>query len=311
MPELPKLLITNAFKATNEQLAAIQASGWSILIQEDERAPLADECLQVDAIICNRLFDHHDIRSFGRLKLIQLTSAGMDQIPMEIIAERQIQLCNAKAVYSIPIAEWAILKILEIYKQARVFNRQQENHQWIKQREICELAGKTALIVGFGEIGIEISKRLQAFGVHVIGIGRRYVHAEACDEFALVGELDHYLERSDIVIITLPLNEQTYHLFNAQRLMHCKTGSLLINLSRGKVIDENDLLQTIKTSKFMGVALDVFEEEPLAVDSPLWDQQQVIITPHNAFMSENNLTRLSNLIMGNLEQFRHSFPTNQ
>jgi phosphoglycerate dehydrogenase-like enzyme len=294
-----KLLLTGAYNYTQEQFNRLADIGYEIVFVQDERIPLEIEASDINAIVCNSLFMYNDIAKFESLRIIQLTSAGTERVPIEYIRKNEILLFNAKGVYSIPMAEWTILKILEIYKQSRYFYNNQANHKWNKNRELLELTGKTTAIIGFGSVGTEIAKRLKAFDSKVIGVGRREIDSKFIDMYINVRNIDSALENADIVVITLPLTSSTRRLFNKQKLMKMKDDAVLINISRGEIIDENALIELINDGKFLGVALDVFENEPLD-DSSLWDYENVIVTPHNSFVSDKVNERLFELIVSNL-----------
>jgi len=298
---MKKLLLTGAFKYNEEQLSNLEHLGYEIVFVQDERKTLNIDVSDIDAVVCNSLFLHNDIKEFKNLRTIQLTSAGFDRVPLDYINEKGIQLFNARGVYSIPMAEWAVLKILEIYKKSRVFYKNQELHKWEKQRELLELTDKTAAIIGYGNVGKEMAKRLKAFGVTVISVDRQVKEDEYVNESILIDNLDVALVKSDIIVLTLPLTDDTKHLINEEKINVMKDSTVLINLSRGGIIDETDLIEFLNKDKFLGVALDVFEEEPLK-ESPLWDFEQVIITPHNSFVSDKVKERLFELMIENLSR---------
>ena len=298
---MKKLLLTGAFKYSREQLSNLEHLGYEIVFVQDERKTLNIDVSDIDAVVCNSLFLYNDIKEFKNLMAIQLTSAGLDRVPLDYINEKGIQLFNARGVYSIPMAEWAILKILEIYKKSRVFYKNQERHKWEKQRELLELTDKTAAIIGYGSVGTEIAKRLKAFGVNVISVDRQVKKDEYVDESILIDDLDAALEKSDIIVLTLPLDDETKHLINEEKIKVMKDNAVLINVSRGGIIAETALIESLKKDKFLGVALDVFEEEPLS-ESLLWDFENVIITPHNSFVSDKVNERLFELMIENLSR---------
>ena len=159
-------------------------------------------------------------------------------------------------------------KVLEIYKKSKQFYLAQDDHKWEKQRDLLELTDKTATIIGFGSVGTEIAKRLRVFGVNIIGVGRREVKSDLLDEYYTINNIDDVLRKSDIVILTLPLTKDIYHLIDTRKIADMKENSVLINVSRGGVIDEKPLIEALQEEKFLGVALDVFEGEPLSEDSP-------------------------------------------
>lgn len=298
---MKKLLLTGAFKYSQEQLNRLESLGYEMVFVQDERKALNINVSDIDAVVCNSLFLYNDIKEFKNLRAIQLTSAGLERVPLDYINEQGIRLFNARGVYSIPMAEWAILKILEIYKNSRVFYKNQERHKWEKQRELLELTDKTAAIIGYGSVGKEIAKRLKAFGVTVISVDRQVKEDEYVNESILIDNLDLALEKSDIIILTLPLTDETKHLINEEKIKVMKDNAVLINVSRGGIIDEIALIESLNKDKFLGLALDVFEEEPLNA-SPLWDCENVIITPHNSFVSDKVNERLFKLMIENLSR---------
>lgn len=297
---MKKLLLTGAFKYSREQLSNLEHLGYEIVYVQDERKALNIDVSDIDTVVCNSLFLYNDIKEFKKLGVIQLTSAGLDRVPLDYINEKGVQLFNAKGIYSIPIAEWAILKTLEIYKKSRVFYKNQEQHKWEKQRDLLELTDKTAAIIGYGNVGTEIAKRLKVFGLKIISVDREIREDDYIDESILTYELEAALVKSDIIVLTLPLTDETKHLINEKKIKVMKDDAVLINVSRGGIIDETALIESLNKDKFLGVALDVFEEEPLS-ESPLWDFEKVIITPHNSFVSDNVNKRLFKLILENLD----------
>ncbi|ONH01840.1 hypothetical protein BKK45_05085 [Bacillus cereus] len=299
-----KLLLTGAFKYSEEQLKQLQLLGYEITFIQDERLPLQIDVSDIDAVVCNSLFLSNDINKFERLKFVQLTSAGLDRVPLSYIKDHGIVLHSAKGIYSIPMAEWVILKVLEIYKNSRGFYEAQFERRWEKCRDIIELTGKTATIIGFGDVGSEIAKRLKVFEVNIIGVGRREIDSDIIDEFYFIDEVEAALRKSDIVILTLPLTEETYHLIDKCKINKMKEKSILVNVSRGAIINEEALIEALRADKFLGVALDVFKEEPLPYNNDLWELDKVIVTPHNSFVSNKINERLFNLIMKNLKSMR-------
>ncbi|GAA0182411.1 phosphoglycerate dehydrogenase [Clostridium sediminicola] len=297
-----KLLLTGVFKYSEEQLNTIQSLGYEIIFVKDERLPLEIDVTDVEAVVCNGLFLYNDIAKFKSLKFIQLTSAGMDRVPIDYIKQLGIEIYNARGVYSIPMTEFVVLKILEIYKNSRHFYEIQLKHKWEKKRDLLELTDKSAAIIGFGSVGTEVAKRLKVFGVNIIGVGRRKIESELIDESYTIDDLDKVLMKSDIVILTLPLTEETRCLIDAKKLSYMKDNSVLVNVSRGGVIDERALIEAIQAGKFLGIALDVFEEEPLSEESILWDLERVIVTPHNSFVSDKVNERMFELICENLKE---------
>jgi phosphoglycerate dehydrogenase-like enzyme len=296
---MKKLMLTGAFKYSEEQRNKLESLGYEIIFIQDETISIDFDVSGINAVVCNSLFIYNDISTFKNLKTIQLTSVGLDRVPIDYINQHGIKLFNARGVYNVPMAEWAVLKILEIYKKSRVFYKNQEKHKWEKQRDLLELTDKTATILGFGSVGLEIAKRLKAFGVIVISADIKRVENVYVDESLSINDVDEALKKSDIVVLALPLTDKTKHLINKAKISIMKDNVVLINVSRGGIIDEAELIEALKADKFLGVALDVFEEEPLG-ESRLWDLENVIITPHNSFVSDKVNERLFELMIENL-----------
>ena len=298
-----KLLLTGAFKYSDEQINSLKDLGCTVAFVQDEREELNIDCLEFDAVVCNGLFLYTPIEKFSNLKYIQATSVGLDRLPLDYINKNNIELKTARSVYSIPMAEWCISRILDVYKQSEFFFENQKNKSWVKHRGLTELNSKTASIIGAGDIGTETAKRLNAFGVKVIAVDIVKPSADCYSDYFNISQIEEALKISDIVIITLPLTDKTRNLFNEDLLTKMKKGSLLVNMARGGIVKEKALIQALETEKLGGAILDVFENEPIGDNSPLWDTKNLLITPHNSFVSDKNNERLFNIIYNNLKQF--------
>ncbi|MBR0463712.1 MAG: hydroxyacid dehydrogenase [Clostridia bacterium] len=289
------LLITGAWQQAAEHFDEIRGMGHEIVFMQQEKDDLPCDPAWVEGVICNGLFLFHPIEQFTNLRYLQLTSAGFDRVPMDYIQAHNIEIHNARGVYSIPMAEFAVAGVLSIYKELGEFRDQQKAHRWEKRRGLRELNGQTILIVGCGSVGTECAKRFRAFGCEVTGVDLAAREDEAYDRIAPLEELDSQLKRADVVVLAVPLTERTRGLIDARRfgLIH----GVLVNISRGAVVDQRAL------ENWDGEAvLDVFEEEPLDADSKLWDKENAVITPHNSFVGDGNNQRLSQLILDNLKR---------
>lgn len=294
-----KLLITGAWQCTSEQLNKIKLMGHSIVFMQNEADNLPCSYEEVEGTICNGLFLHHPIEKFTSLKYIQLTSAGFDRVPMNYVKEKGIVIHNARGVYSVPMAEFAISGVLQLYKQSRDFYEQQKAHTWNKRRGLLELFGKTVCIVGCGNVGTECAKRFQAFGCEVVGVDVYPREDKFYKQIYPLEKFDACLPQADIVILTLPLTEATRGMMNEHRLSMMKDGSVLVNIARGAIVEEEALINTLE-SRLSGAVLDVFEEEPLRADNLLWEKNNVIITPHSSFVGDGNAERLERVILESL-----------
>lgn len=292
------LLVTGAWADAKAHISELEAIGHTVCFLQFEKDKLPCEYDWIEGVICNGLFLSHPIERFTNLRYIQLTSAGFDRVDMDYVKAHGIEIYNARSVYSIPMAEFALCGVLQLYKQAEFFRENQKRHLWEKHRGLLELTGKKVLIVGCGSVGNECAKRFAAFGCEVIGVDLYPREDSLYSDMFPLGELDNALGKADIIILTLPLTEQTKHLINDNRLGLLKSSAVLVNIARGAIIDTEALISHI--DNLGGAVLDVFEEEPLSEESPLWDKENVILTPHNSFVSEGNGERLSAVILKNL-----------
>ena len=202
------------------------------------------------------------------------------------------------------MAEFALWGVLELYKQGRFFAENQRLHRWEKHRSLRELSGKTVLIVGCGSVGSECARRFAAFGCKVLGVARAGRQQADFEAVFPMTELPRLLPETDILVLALALNEDTRHLFDEDKLARMKAGSVLVNLSRGAILEEKALLKVLD-GPLSGAVLDVFETEPLPETSPLWEKENLIITPHNSFVGEHNHGRMMELVLRNLRQWRN------
>lgn len=298
-----QLLLTGAFPYTEAQTAQLKALGAEITFVQDEREKLTIDVSKFEAVVCNGLFLQNDIRAFQSLRFIQATSAGLDRMPLEYINENGITLRNARGVYSVPMAEFAVSGVLSLYKHTARFLENQENHQWVKDRSVRELAGDTVLIVGCGSVGTECAKRFKAFDMRVFAADICRPTAEFYDAYYPMEQLTQALSAADVVVLTLPLTEETRGMFGSDLFSQCKSGAILVNLARGAVVCEADLIRALENGALGGAVLDVFEAEPLPAESPLWEMENVLVTPHNSFVSPKNNTRLFRVIYENLKSY--------
>jgi len=294
-----KLLITGAWKATDEQLDAIRKLGHDIVLQSQEADPLVCPAEEVEGVIGNGLFLHHPIEKFLKLRYIQLTSAGFDRVPMDYVKSHGIEIHNARGVYSIPMAEHAVAGVLTLYRRFHDFYDFQKEHNWQKIRDLEELHDKTVVIVGCGNVGTECAKRFAALGCCVIGVDIVVREDDNYWQMLPLKQLDDSLPTADIIVLTLPLTDETRHLLDARRLSLLKDHAVIVNIARGAVIEQSALSNEL-TSKRLRAVLDVFEDEPLSKDSVLWNLPNVVVTPHNSFIGDGDAQRLADVIEQNL-----------
>lgn len=283
------VLVTGAFQLNSEELAALETVGHRVFVHPDERIPV-EQPERYEAVVCNGLFLHSPIERFTSLRLIQLTSAGLDRVPLDYVRAHGIELHNAAGVYSVPMAEFAIGGILQLYKQSRFFAANQAQHKWEKHRGLLELSGKRACILGCGDVGREIAKRLHAFGCHITGVNRTVRVLPDFDEVLPLDTLAETAAACDILVCCIALTPETRSIVSEEIFGRLHDGAIFVNVARGALADEAALTKWLQSGGH--AVLDVFAEEPLPESSPLWDMENVLLTPHNSFVGEGNRARL-------------------
>ena len=291
------VLMTGAFQLNNEKLAALEAAGHKVFTHPDERAPV-EQPERYEAVVCNGLFLYNSIEHFTNLRLIQLTSAGLDRVPLDYIRAHGIELHNAVGVYSVPMAEFAVCGILQLYKQSRFFAANQAQHKWEKHRGLLELFGKHVCILGCGDVGREIAKRLKAFDCYITGVNRTVRVLQDFDEVLSLDKLSYAAAVCDILICCIALTPETRGMVNREVFDLLSADAVFVNVARGATADEAALIEWLQNGG--RAVLDVFEEEPLPETSPLWDMENVLLTPHNSFVGDGSRERLWARIKENL-----------
>lgn len=249
------------------------------------------------------------LKSFQKVKWIQLLTAGFNTVNLDYIQSRDIVITYAKDVFSIQIAEDVFSKILYFNRNLALFHEQQKVGLWKFKTAHHELHGSTVGIIGTGSIGQETAKRMKAFGANVIGFKRSHASIPEFDQIFYGKEgLNHLLEQSDYIVVACALTAETYHLIGKEEFNRMKTTALIINVARGEIIDQDALIDAIENNQIRGAGLDVTTPEPLPQSSKLWRLPNVLITPHNASSSPYVHKRLINEVDEAIERYIHQLP---
>jgi phosphoglycerate dehydrogenase-like enzyme len=295
-----KTLITYNFG--EEKMEGLRKLGCDLIYIPEKEVVYSEELSDVEVLIGYDPFATLDISKMKKLRWIQLFSAGIDQLPIEYLKDKDVTITNNKG-YSIPIGEWIVMDILELLKHSARFMRSQDRKQWKLDRGILEVYGKTIGFIGTGAIAKEAAKRLQGFEARIVGLNTRGERVLYFHECFRSDQLNEMLSQADIVVVTIPYTDASYHLVDAERIRSMKDGVLFINISRGAIVDEEALIEALRSGKIAGAALDVVEHEPLSPESPLWDMENVIVTPHNSWISDMKDERRYETIHGNMKNF--------
>ena len=238
------------------------------------------------------------------LKWIQLTSAGADRLLNSGFIQQGVTVTTVSGLHATPIGEFVIQSILMLAKRAPQYMRAQARHEWARFMP-RELYGATVGIVGIGNIGMEVGRLAKAFGCRVIATKRSATKPESApyaDEILPAAELPRLLASSDYVVLSMPLTPETRGMIGENELRSMKPTASLINIARGPVVVEDALIRALRENWIAAAALDVFDQEPLPADSPLWDMENVIISPHISGGTEIYNVRAVDIFCENLRR---------
>lgn len=220
------------------------------------------------------------IRQAKSLNFIQMTWAGADIYTCDGTFPQGIRLATASGAFGGVISEYVIGAVLCLYRRFPEYIENQRSALWLDAGAERTLEGKTALILGTGDIGSNVAKRLSAFGTKNIGVRRTGAPAQYFEEIHTLSNLNSLLPQADLIIGCLPNTKETGHILDDQKFALMKSDALLINVGRGSLLDTPALTRALEERRIAGAVLDVLEKEPLAADSPLWSMPNVLITPH-------------------------------
>lgn len=243
------------------------------------------------------------LKAAPNLKWIQVVSAGVDLLPLGEIKSRGIILTNAKGVHKTQMSEYAIASMIMLARNFHMMLRNQFEGKWDRSVPQSEICGKTVGILGLGSIGHEVARKASLLGMRVIGMKNHPEAVEYVDAVYGQDEMGEIFRQSDYVINLLPGTRDTEGLIDKNYLNLMKSSACFINMGRGKSVNEDDLVQALKSGKIRAFASDVFEVEPLPKDSPLWNLDNVILTPHICGESPLYAERIMDIFDKNLEAY--------
>ena len=233
----------------------------------------------------------------------QVVAAGLSEAELQ-----RVTFTTSAGVHGVPLAEWAIFGVFCGTKELPRLQRQQREHAWPVRVVGRPIEGSTALVVGLGGIGQQVAKRCKALGMTVLGIKRSVCDGDTVDEVHTLDDLPSIVGRADHIIVTLPGTAQTEKLLNADVFAAAKRGVTVVNVGRGTVIDQAALVDALRSGQVGFAALDVFEREPLETDSPLWDMENVLVSPHSGGLDHREDERICDLFCENLRAYLDGAP---
>jgi len=279
----------------------------------ENKKAVTDEQLRDAEVIIGEP-EEEQLQKAENLKWMQITWAGINKYSRMKNFPDGVTLTNVSGAFGKIISEYAVGSIIALYRSFPKYWDNQKAHVWRIEDAALSVYGKKVLILGAGDLGCNVAKRLQAFDAHIIGV-RRNPGAGRPDDFDEIhgmDAIDDLLPQVDIVIGCLPDTPQTAGLMTEERLCSMKKTAILVNVGRGSLMKNNDLIRVMQSGHLLGVALDVVEGEPLSPDSPLWDMENVIITPHISGPSfggnEEIEMTIWNMCIGNLGRYLNGEP---
>ena len=308
LPPADKLTICFAHVAyrLHERFADLGTGIASFAVRDAEA--LQNRIGEADVLVVSGLWHNGLLDRAQKLRFIQSIGAGTDQFPQGELAKRGIRLASARGVNARAVAEHAMALILALSRRLPEARDNQRARVWrgmigdLSQRE-DELGGKTLLVVGLGDIGGRLARLAKAFDMRVVGLRRDPANGQvAADAVHPMSELKSLLPEADVVVLTCPLTPKTENLVDAEALGGMKPSAHLVNVARGRVVDEAALTLALEARRIAGAALDVTADEPLAPDSPLWGMEHVLITPHTAGETRRYEDSVIEILRDNLDR---------
>jgi len=247
------------------------------------------------------------VRTSPRLRFVQATAAGAGQQVRraELTAEEleRVAISSASGVHAVPLAEWSIFGLLAFAKGLPRLRRDAVARAWAHY-PTSELRGQTLLVVGVGAIGLEVARLASAFGMRVIGVKRNLgAQLPHVDSLHPPEQLRELVADAHAIVVTVPLTDGTRGLIDRETIERMRDGAVFVNVGRGKVVDEDALIDALLSGKLAGAALDVTAKEPLPPESPLWELENVILSPHTAALSWHENERIVELFAENLHRY--------
>jgi phosphoglycerate dehydrogenase-like enzyme len=248
------------------------------------------------------------------LRWVHTSAVAVETLPLPDLFGRGILVSNTRGVQARPIAEHVMAVLLALAKQLPFVLRAQGERRWV-QNELVDgrlpwlLHGRTLGLIGVGTIGAKVAELARSFGMRVLAMRRRReAVTTGVDEVLGPGDLHRLLGIADAVVVAAPLTPETTNLLGAAEFRHMKRGAVLVNVGRARIIDHDALIEALHTEQLGGAALDVFPQEPLPADHPLWSTPNVILTPHTSGFRQGHWDEVIEVFADNLERFRTGEP---
>ena len=250
-------------------------------------------------IMLGTFFDEKMLSRASRIKWVQSFMAGIDNYPLKEMGKRDIILTSGRGIHVINIPEYVICALIMLARNFLVMAKSQNNKEWIVVEQ-DEIFGATLGILGLGAIGSELAKKANLMGMRVIALKKTFEQKDYVEELYTPDKMDEIFKKSDYIVNLLPYLPETDKIINKKYFNLMKPTASFISVGRGKTVDEEDLIEVLRAKKIKGLVSDVFYEEPLPEESPLWEMENVFITPHVAGQSIKYIEKALGIIRHNL-----------
>jgi phosphoglycerate dehydrogenase-like enzyme len=291
-----------------ERFAALATGIRSFMVRDLES--LMRRVGKADVLVISGLWQNDILDPASRLRFIQSIGAGTDRFPVAELKKRGIRLASARGVNAGAVAEHAMALILALSRRLPEARDNQKKRVWRAMigdptRREDELGGKTLLVVGLGQIGGRIARLAKAFDMRVIALRHNpAIGAGAADSVHALPELASLLPEADVIVLACPLTAETENLVDEAAFRRMKPSAHLVNVARGRVVDQAALVAALAAGRIAGAGIDVTSDEPLAPQSPLWGIAQVLITPHTAGETRRYEDNVIEILRDNLGRLR-------
>lgn len=321
-----KIDILSTISFTEEQLKQIQALDERIkldVVKAKEVSRISDDIWRKTEILFTSGAYLPPAEKVPNLRWLHSSYAGIETIlDNPLLSQPGLLVTNSSGVAISQMGEYVIMMLLNLGHKIPQMMQAQREKRWVEDKQVSlipkELRGSTVGIVGYGSIGREVARQLYAYGATVLASKRDVLHPEdtGYTPEGLGDPLGNYFQRlypneglrgmlkdCDFVVLALPRTRDTECLFNKEMFEAMKSGAYFINVSRGQLVDEGALINALNSGHLAGAALDVFTDEPLPADNPLWTQPNLIITPHISAYSTNMMNQVIDFFIENLKRY--------
>jgi phosphoglycerate dehydrogenase-like enzyme len=301
----PQVVVTGL---SEEQLGEVREAVTEIEIIPARREEVIEKVGQADALVGT--CDPEAIRVGKKLRWVHVNSAGVERCMYPELVNSDILLTNAKIIQGPEIADHALALLLTLTRDMNIAVVNREKERWGREDyDPIELRGKTALVIGIGGIGTQVSERAFAFGMRVLAVDPKDIpFRRAVEKVGRPDQLHEFLPEADVVFMCAPHTPKSEGMMGKTEFTLMKRGAYYINVSRGKTTRTDALVEALRSGHLAGAGLDVFDPEPLPKGHPLWQFENVVITPHIATLSDFSWVRRVELIKENLKRFSKGLP---